>query len=516
MSSPLACIDIYPPEGGQYSIRNGQVLSVKTSKNIRSEAGTFSITLAPGGPNGLNVGPPWSQIITPMSLVVIGLARGQRQGLPMVGVATAIAEPQQWQEGQPVQRFLTISGRDLGHYLTFPDWYSLFVLGALGGGISYLATALTYGTPQSIGQAWYDKVFTQTFSGTTLPYNNSSVPLPTAIGTQFDAYAVTIPAGDFFVGGEGWWGKFKQIFPWPWYETFLNTAPTGTYSAAGTSFTTSALNLTGGVTLVARLNPLPDLVSSAGSNGAPSFTGMDLSKWNALASGTPDEGPRAFISSVPSFGDGEVANFYTLNPTALTSTFGNSNSNTTSYLYAFSAAIDKASAQRYGYRPADLNFRWLWDSQGTNAQGSSSGEINDLVGKLLSRACSYHEPSPLMMRSAFTSVLRPDVTVGTKWSYAPYKDGTLWTFYVEQVDHNWTFGGPSTTTLGLSRGLPATVYANSDLLLAIHTGNAQRQNGQYQSGLPAGAAAPLAALSVSEYTSFVNQLRQPYITAQSP
>lgn len=74
-AAPLCFVNVFPFEGGKYSVVGDQLLECTYEKNIYSNDGTFEIVLAPGGPN-TNRGATWAEILTPMSLVLIGMSRG--------------------------------------------------------------------------------------------------------------------------------------------------------------------------------------------------------------------------------------------------------------------------------------------------------------------------------------------------------------------------------------------------------------------------------------------------------
>ena len=237
--------------------------------------------------------------------------------------------------------------------------------------------------------------------------------------------------------------------------------------------------------------------------------------WNQLARFTPDEG--SFINSNVSFHD-DVANFYAINPTWLTGQSGESNSNLRQFLFNYAVCIDQASLNRYGYRPMMVETVWMSDIQGSAAT-SGNANIQQLMGTLLARLCGYYEAAALMASGDHVIRLRPDIQVGTRYSYAPFKDGVIWDFYIESVSHEFVYGGPSVTRLGLSRGLPHSVYAgnpSNDLLYNIHLGNAKRVDGTYSVGLPAGAgsAPSLKAILPTQFADWMTRLDQLYITAQ--
>ncbi|MDE3023819.1 MAG: hypothetical protein KGI54_18570, partial [Pseudomonadota bacterium] len=91
VSGPQLSISIYPFEGGQYTISgtNAGVLQAQINTSLKGGTGTFSLALAPGGPNGVNARPYWTELLTPMSLVIIGLSRGSYNQTPMIAVVTS-------------------------------------------------------------------------------------------------------------------------------------------------------------------------------------------------------------------------------------------------------------------------------------------------------------------------------------------------------------------------------------------------------------------------------------------
>ena len=100
----LACsVDIYPRDGGQYTFHTQNILRIQTASNLRDGSEKFTIVLAPGGPSG-DTGPSWAQILTPMSVCVIAMERGDISNVVMVGVVTDANETQVWNPGQNVIR----------------------------------------------------------------------------------------------------------------------------------------------------------------------------------------------------------------------------------------------------------------------------------------------------------------------------------------------------------------------------------------------------------------------------
>lgn len=523
IASTIQCsVDIFPFEGGTYSLQGAQILSCSVSKRINDDSGSFSIVLAPGGPNGVDAPPYWSQIITPMSLCVIGMQRGNRSAITMVGVVTTASESMNWRTGSSVQRAITFSGRDYSYFFAMQNWYSLFYLSLFGVGAGILTQGLSSGPPDQVGSNWFSEIMKPTLSSTFVPYRGAKIPFGLAVGTLFQPYPVIIPFADFFMeGGGNWSGKFRSIFPFPWYEFFVTTAQAGVYkeTAPGYPFSTRALGpgVTGGPVMVARVNPVPRLTSSAsntGMIGTPQFDGVDLSLWDALPSYTLDE--NALLQNGVTFDEKSALNFYLINPTYAFTTNGGSNESIIPMVGNFFAVGDRASINRYGFRPGNMAFSWLTDPKGIQGQQGGPTNLASLVSFLISTYCGYYHPTPLMARGPISMPLRPDILIGSKFTYPPWKGNVAYDFYVEGVDHNFIFGGQSQTTLQLSRGLPSYIYDDPALLLDVMTGNAQRLNNVYVSGLPAGSATPLQAIPLSAIQNFLTPLVKPYLTPQSP
>lgn len=543
-AGPQISVEIYPHEGGVYSIQGGKVLSCVVDKSIKSPAGAFEIMLAPGGPNGPNVGPSWLDVITPMSFVMIGMSRGQYQGIVMLGVVTTMQESWDFST-KPVNRMLKVTGQDAGYFFTHFSWYALtFINGpaaALGiqlgneaaGSLQSIVNAnangttaglggfLTQGGPDEIGKAWYLDVMDGPkgiLSKTWFDYGlNNAMLFSAAVTVQFEKFSEALKilwSFSFISTEETWWQKFNKIFPFPWYEFFVITAPDGSYDTpTTTTWTTVATGSTfymqkfgsdvkSRIYVIARVNPLP--VLKASSDGKTmTFNGIDATAWGNLKEFTEDT---PLLKTREEFCEEEVRNFYVVNPIFMKTLLGQANDSVIPPMLGVAAAVDPASIHRYGFRPMYMETEWFSDPTGQVAQSAAaggsgqSGNFQQIFASLTARLCSQYEPISLMMRAERTGTLRPDIIPGNKFVYQPLKElnSAKWTFYIEEVRHSYVFGGPSTTTLRLSRGLPSDVYNDTTalttdeksgqqsggILNGLHMGVAQRLNGVYSLGLP--------------------------------
>lgn len=513
-------VDIYTPENGTLQFTGGDILNLRTSKNINSDTGEFTIALAPSV-IGQNLS--WGQIITPMSFVVIGMQRGSKSAVTMLGVVTAVIEDQSWQTNNTVIRSIVIRGMDIAYYFQMTDFYTLWYIAATGAtsGQGGLAAGLLSGDPGDIGKKWFTDIMAGgVFKGTSLPYKNSAIPFLQFFATQFQNYDVYVPYSDYFLGANGpWSGKFRQIFPFPFYEFFVTTSFGNAFPGAsgGTDIQSSGLgsDVTSKAAVIARLNPVPQLVGQADGNAPPTFTSIDTSGWDALETFTLEGA--SFNNSNISFSESGVYNFYSINPLWMTGQNGSSNSNIRQFLFNFAAVVDLASINRYGYRPLSASTLWFSDPAGQIAP-TGKANLQALMATLFARLCGYYEAIPFMARGSVEIYFRPDIEIGTKFEYAPFRDGRVWQFYITGVEQQYSFGGQSRTLLTLDRGLPKDVYQDnsaSGLLFNIHIGNAQRVDGDYRIGLPSGSAAPLKAISSQQFATWMAQIDQVYFTQQA-
>lgn len=524
---PNCYVDIYPNEGGSFRIsgNNGMLRECTVSKHIRDiNSGTFTLLLAPGGPFGPNGRPAWQDIITPMSLVVIGMARGARARIVMIGVVRSVSQSENW-TNDGVDRPLMIAGRDFGYFFTMPNFYAQYLYqfssGALlNPGLS-LGNVLALGTKNSTivqtAQTFYNKIMAGTkglLSNTNFDYQGSRVNFPSLMASKFEAFPnlkLDIPVGENFMIMQGAWSDtFRRLYPFPWFEFFIATSQND--YGEGSAQTPISLS-TGSMkpaspAVIARPMPFP-AVTNSGTQYSASFN-IDLSLWEQLPSYTLDTlGP---ISHVISFDDVEVRNLYVINPQPIGSVLGVQNGDITPFMYNFASWLDSESVERYGYRPFIANLSWFADPDGAAAKKNAGqlGPFQGMVADIALKSVSYFEPSPMMARGTLVTNLRPDIPIGVKFEFTPYKGDENWEFYVVGVDHRYAFGVESATTLTLERGLPSSVYSNSDTMKAMLTGNAMRKDGKYQIGLPSGAGKPLMPLNLNTAVSLTTELAKVY------
>jgi hypothetical protein len=533
---------VYPYEGGKYTLdsSNGVLLEADIHKNIHSqEPGSFSLTLAPGGPQGVNSVKTWTEIFTPMSLVVIGGARYVNNGILMVGVVNQITETQSWKAGREAGRTITVTGSDFQYYFAMFSYYTLYFLGstvasalsdAAGIGAAALPSLngkglLGAAQPSVVGAAWFNDIMAGKngiLNNTKFYYGKEQVNFNAVMSQAYDSYpapvGIVIPMAENFLSSQGtWYEKFSAIFPMPFYEFFVITAPVQLYDVnasfsvnADTFIKMPAVTKTSfSPTLVARINPVPQAVNTNGT------WSMDVSRWNKLT--LYNMVGHSFIESSVRFDESEVRNLYIIQPVTMLTMFGQSASNISPFVFTFQGLVDIASVHRYGYRPQITETYWLADFEGKGAQtnGLAAEPFSQFVSEMLLRVSSWYEPLPLMASGEMTTIFRPDIIPGNRFTYAPFKNGELWTFYIEAITHNYEFGDETTTTLSLTRGLPSAIYeqkGQNDLLLAIHVGDAMRKDGAYTTGLPANIGSGLTELNPQSSFAIQGEMAKVFVT----
>jgi hypothetical protein len=536
LAFPHCYVDIYPFEGGLYSIQGdaGGLLNCSVESNIRNGYGTFSLALAPGGPYGPNVSPQWTDVITPMSLVVIGMQRAGRSRIVLIGVVRTISETEVWNPASGVQRSISVTGFDFGYFFTLPNYYTLSLLNAtigapLGsdGSLASIDQGLVYGTPDTVGAAWYKDIMAgpnSIMAKTTFSYQGSRPSFYDMVATYFQPYSdvdIVIPLGDNFMSADGtWMDKFRQLFPFPWYEFFVVTAPPGAYPG-GSANVPISLTAPGFdpacVQLVARVNPLP-WTKNLGS-GSDLNLKIQFDKWDLLPQYQLDGNAGPIAKRVMN-SEGELRNFYMVNTKWISNLFGLNNDNQTPFTWLFASWINTASMHRYGYRPEVAELHWFSDPDGVAAKqyaasGKGQNDFEAAIANLTLKKTSWHEPSVIMTQADISTNLRPDILPGNRFVCPIHKDNMLWEFYIEGVAHTYQFGGPAVTTLSLNRGLPIDVYNDEDLMLAMHIGNVQKVNGQYKVGLPQGIGQPLQPLNFSNMTAVIGQVAGVFAVPQA-
>lgn len=260
IGAPLCSIDVYPYEGGSYTLIGAQVLECTTQKALRDAGGSAMIVLAPGGPTGQGF-PSWAQVITLQSLVVIAMQRGSKSNVVFVGVVQEISESQDWQTGKGVSRNTQIQCADWGAWFQSFNWSAMsFLAVTLAQVVNTAAGSTTPSAavpnllsggqqstnPAQIANNWYNTYMAGTLgvlANTQVRYNGEVHMWPAVTTAFFETYPydAIFPASNFFLSQDGtWYSKFSEILEDPYYELIIGTAPINTWIPATNSAAGSA------------------------------------------------------------------------------------------------------------------------------------------------------------------------------------------------------------------------------------------------------------------------------------
>lgn len=535
IGTPDIGVEIWPHEGGSFTFYGSKtgIISAEIHKDIRDkDGGKFIINIAPGGPKGVNDNISWTQILTPLSLVIITLSRAGSKRIVMIGVIYSCAETQSWSK-QGARRVTQIIGGDFTYFFSSFSYYTMAYLGIQGqagldaapigtgpgGFIAGASGKLFIGSPAEVGDLWINDIMLGPAPvGTTPPdvalavlqqtyimYQNQKIFLYQFIGHWFEAFiengqGVAVPYLSDVLNSEGtWFDKFLAIFPPTNYEFFVTTAATSDYpgisSAAGNNNSTSpkatfdfinsfasipsqTINVQGFNTVsplvIARVNPLPWL--TYGKTGSISDYTLTQDRWQALP--TFSLGTFGFIESKVEYNTEDISNFFVVSgwdTNAVAQSQGNTDAN--AFAMAFLGGIvAHYSINTYGFRPKTETIRWL-----TFLAKIGFPQLKNLktsvASVLLGKLASFYLPTPNMLKGSVSFPLWPDVLPGNKFTYTPYKNNDSYEFYIEGVTHIYEFAGESMTILTLDRGMKLNDYNDPTILTGVMADTYVRQNG---------------------------------------
>jgi hypothetical protein len=572
-ATPQFFAQIHPRDGGSFILTSGNpgIIQVEIRISVQqSQDHSFSIDFTPGGPIGPDDASNWSYIIPPFSLVILYAQRGQSQRVIMIGLTSIVQEAQIWTP-RGVTRGVRISGFDFSLYFKAFSYYELTYLGLLQavektlgaagyifqnfGGISggYTPSQFAYiwlayvmlgvGNPanlKSLGLPNVKAVLQNTF----VTYNKNPLFIKDFIGLWIEPYTEgpsTIPILSNFFNSEGsWFDKFYSILPWPFYEVFVITGTANMFSQMSTiNSATINQQLTQPGTIetgyaqiptkpisipgfddtfpifVGRVNPLPWTEIHANAQGVQTSLEWHSKRWNNLP--LFDFTGYGFLDSRVVTSTEDIRNFYaiissdTYQPKSRTGAV-----QPTAYaLEQWGGLWDRNSIANYGFLPQIESVMWftLLNDGNFNSQGFPLDGTRMLP--MQSKLASYYEPSPNMLHGDVTINFWPEVYPGTRFQYFPYKShnsNDIFMFYIEGVQHNFVFGGRSTTTLNLTRGVRANNYADDNLMNLLHTGAVTRKDGVLT---PRTNLVQSASLQYFQLQN-LNPMMSPFVTAANP
>ena len=560
-STPELGVDIYPHEvnstNAKLTLTGGAsgILAANIVKSIRDRnGGHFTLYLAPGGPNGINSTVTWTNIITPMSLAIIYLKRGQSKRIIMIGIVTKIEESQVW-DNRNVVRTIAITGVDFMYYFSVFSYYEMLYFGLIqsqnitgvAGFIFGIFGGQLAGPPHEEAFQWLTLTMLGTSAGTPnnaqavlyntyVAYQNTKIYLRQLFGYWFEPFdelgqIAYIPMFTDLLNSEGSWAdKFVTILPWPFYEFFVITANETDYPTisllngqssrgAGYGFIPQQKISIAGYDpvypiVVGRVNPLPWCSADSGGN----MTSYNAARWKALS--IYDYGDNGLISSKLQYSTDEIANFFAVTTTdsrSLAQAIGINNPQLFAIDY-LGAYLNQNSIDNYGYKPNFVDIRWLTSINPSDAPAAA--QIPYLSATLLGKISSYATPTPFMLKGAVQMPMWPDILPGNRFTCKPFKlsvkdPSSQYMFYIESVRHDYQFGGPSTTTLEITRGLRSVDYGNDTTLQQLLLGQSTKVNGLLQVRSDISTNPGVKFIDPSVIAKNINTATSPYNVAKA-
>lgn len=506
-------------------------LGLRIQKSVRG-IDSFVLDFAPSELNALVNGviqtPGYApnsliSMITPMSTIAITLSRGNQEYPVFFGVITNIQESFR-RTKEKVIRTVEISGVDLQFFLTNYAYYTLTWLGTpnaltqvLGGiaGFKQIQNGQFVGSPQGLASQFYNQTTSPYLSKTSLNTNIGFVPVSELISNCFGPFTTTsaIDAtlvfpflSNFYVSDGTWWEKYMTFFPPPLYESFFTTinvsspllnSPSLLNTGNPDPFNLKSVTVKGAFgtdydvtnAFIARMMPFPQLRTGTVilSKATPLINTpslyVDMSSWNALGEYI-FQTTNPILESTIEFKADDARSFYAINPQQMTNMFGGNGANGLSTIYLLTgvgAIIDPINLAKYGYRPEMAQVEWLSVNRGEGTVTNTDEIFTLLTANMLLTLASYWVPLPLMASGKIKIPLSPYVLPGNKITCQPFKDTDPWTFYIDEVEHIYTFGQESFTMIGVSRGLPTVIYNDTHTMFQLLCGTMERAGLQYQS-----------------------------------
>lgn len=484
---PQVEVVIYCNEGPilTFDSNNSSILSVTTSKTLRSPQGVFEIQLAPSGPITTSQSSPeiasaiaisqqfpdYTNVISQNSLVIIRMRRVTDTGenaiyknsqyapaTVMVGIVTGTESTLQYGNTN-VEHLITISGVDFSYYLTRESYYTFSSLHIIQSESLVLASQANL-TPKQAGETWLSSVMfgEHGFLSEVTFYPQTkntcaTIPLSSLYFYSFQDYApaagAVIPVQFTLFQSDGpWWKKFENIFIPPLYEFFVNTAPIDYYPSTSSVNASSAIPVKTPPALTSNSFPeaVPVLVARTNPNPFVWYN-TNTGKWNlnnyALVSSiTPNnqnmsifDGYRgvqmydltkeSFFSSTVGYSQNSLKNFFLFQPYLFSYNNGFSQTLMKNFIMLFGTVVDFRSFLKYGYAPAIATSFWFSDSSGVMAAVSNGGSagFEQTYITSVSQFASYYATVPNLLNGSISMPLTPNLLVGNFVTLNPWKTG---------------------------------------------------------------------------------------------
>lgn len=111
--------------------------------------------------------------------------------------------------------------------------------------------------------------------------------------------------------------------------------------------------------------------------------------------------------------------------------------------------------KKYGYKTLEVTHKYL------TTMNDTPGEDN-IIDRYSQRLYDWYVNNPNFYSGDITVIGHPDYRLGNRLLYRDTENHDIWEYYIESVEHNYTYTEGYTTTLGVTRGLRIGSDPNAD------------------------------------------------------
>lgn len=144
---------------------------------------------------------------------------------------------------------------------------------------------------------------------------------------------------------------------------------------------------------------------------------------------------------------------------------------------------------KYGYRMLEVTHRFISNMQGASVDddevdndsdnGTETGAGNDIIDRYSTRLYDWYVNNPNFLAGNIIVLGHPDYRLGNRLLYKDVHNNYMYEYYIESVEHNFSYTEGFTTTLGVTRGLRINHEQDDGGRFNPPTGEAQDFKGGY-------------------------------------
>lgn len=140
---------------------------------------------------------------------------------------------------------------------------------------------------------------------------------------------------------------------------------------------------------------------------------------------------------------------------------------------------------KYGYKLLEVSSKFI--TTGSDDDAGEAGEdhvedeflINSAAGQFGKKLYEWYANNPNFYSGDITVVGHPDYKIGTRLVYENVAKSEIWEFYIESVEHSFSYADGYTTTLGVTRGLRVSGDDDHGIRFTPPAGKPERFKGGY-------------------------------------